>query len=73
MSNKSGNSIVAAIVLMISVVFFVGSIVYLTYINPLSFNPDSSPKIVTMSNKESIPEPTILNKTIEDYSDKLEP
>ena len=72
MRRKPGTSLVATIILMFSIVLFIGSIFYLVYLNPLNFSTEQSPNIVKTSYKEESPEPIIINnKSLEEAISEL--
>ena len=60
---KAGTGVIAALVLMFSITLFVGSIFYLAYYNPLTFNMGQPSKTTTINNKEETPEPVIIENT----------
>ena len=72
MKRKAGTNVIATIVLLFSIVLFVGSVFYLIYINPLNLTPEQSPKIVTINDKEESPEPIIVeNKSLQEAISEL--
>jgi hypothetical protein len=63
---------VTMIILLFSIVFFVGSIFYLVYYDPWNFSLKQPSKTVTISYIEELTEPTIIeNKRLEEAINEL--